>query len=61
MLQHSVFSTSLVNGCLAVAEVFREMGHTVDLLAMPGGGTTWWDDCSILKKYWTVVPLNDAK
>ena len=59
-LQHSMFSAGIANTSIAVAELMRELGHTVELIQL-AEKQTWWDDCLGLSKHWTVVSINDAK
>ena len=57
-LQHSVFSSGTVNTSLAVAELFRELGHTVELVHCDGSESDWWVDCKDLQGQWTVRTLS---
>ena len=52
--QHSMFSSGTVNTTIAVAELFRELGHTVELVHANTAASSWWTDCTEMEKSWTV-------
>ena len=62
VIQHSMFSSGLANSSLAIAELFRALGHDVDLVQVADASRDWWDDCEELKGRGgiRVVPLATA-
>jgi hypothetical protein len=56
-----MFSSGTVNTSLAVAELFRDLGHTVELLHCDGSESEWWVDCTDLQKQWTVRTLSSIE
>ncbi len=60
--QYSMFSGSQANATLAVAEVFKVAGHTVDIVSV-NGEATWWDDIKHLEKDWSgnVIPWSQIE
>jgi GR25 family glycosyltransferase involved in LPS biosynthesis len=49
-----MFSSGTVNTTIAVAELFRELGHTVELVHANSGSSSWWTDCNEMEKSWVV-------
>jgi hypothetical protein len=43
---------------LAIAELFKGLGHTVSLLNIRSP-KTWWDDCTPLQKLYDVIQMED--
>ena len=60
-MQFSLFSGGAGGVSLAVAEVFKHLGHEV-WLVNTHTDTQWWDDCSTLKTLWekSIVPLREV-
>lgn len=58
MIEYSVFSSGLTNTSIAIAELFKGLGHSVALLNV-NGRRDWWDDCTIVKKVYDVIHLVD--
>lgn len=50
-MQFSLFSGGAGGASLAVAEVFKHLGHDVYLVST-NGDSLWWDDCQTLKDAW---------
>ena len=57
-IQFSMFSAGVANTSLAMAELFKALGHEVNLISITD--KPWWDDCNSVNESWTVVPLKDA-
>jgi GR25 family glycosyltransferase involved in LPS biosynthesis len=55
-----MFSSGLANTSLAIAELFRELGHEVELIQVIREKKAWWDDCQDLAAHWKVVPVEEA-
>ena len=60
-MQFSLFSGGAGGISLAVADVFKHLGHEV-WLVNTNTETTWWDDCSTLKSNWekSIVSLREV-
>lgn len=58
MIEYSVFSSGLTNTSIAVAELFKGLGHSVTLINVHGK-KDWWDDCTAVKKIYDVLQLVD--
>jgi GR25 family glycosyltransferase involved in LPS biosynthesis len=57
-IQFSMFSAGVANTSLSIAELFKALGHEVNLISITD--KLWWDDCTAARESWTVVPLKDA-
>lgn len=57
-IEYSVFSSGLTNMSLAIAELFKGLGHSVKLINMRGT-RSWWDDCTAIQKVYDVVNVDD--
>jgi len=57
-IEFSVFSSGNTNASIAVAELMKGLGHEVTLLNIHGT-TSWWDDCKVLEKIFTVKHLEN--
>jgi len=58
MIEYSVFSSGLTNISIAIAELFKGLGHSVTLLNVHGN-RPWWDDCQPIQKVYEIVHVND--
>ena len=56
-VQYSFFSGGAGGASLAIAEVFRNLGHEVWLLNT-NGDTEWWDDCKSMRETWKNFMVN---
>ena len=57
-VEHSMFSAGIANTSLALAELFKGLGHDVTLVNVTKN--EWWDDCTSLKGVYTVTHLTDV-
>ena len=57
-IQHSMFSSGMANTSVAIAELFKSLGHDVFLISLTD--KLWWDDCEEAKRL-QVIPLSEAK
>ena len=57
-IEYSVFSSGLTNLSLAIGELFKGLGHTVQLINMRGN-KPWWDDCTPLEKMYDIIHMQD--
>ena len=58
-IQYSFFSGGAGGASLAIAEVFRNLGHEVWLLNT-NGDTEWWDDCKSMRETWKAFMINGS-